>query len=169
MNWLVLRCNSKSTIALVESLEQAGFEGMVWSPTELVLARSGPDRSREKVKSALLPSFVFVDEFLETEMLREERDPLCNHPPFRIFRFNRVVAKVAAESLLPLRSLEKKPTEKANHPTLPAGTVVRTAESGFEGLNGVVVSCKGRWSFVEFEGFALPVKISTLLLVQERA
>lgn len=168
VNWIILRCSGKSTVALVRSLEAAGYLGQVWTPTIEAAVRTGSNRSKSKVDVAVLPSYAFCDADRVDDLIKESADPTSNHPKFSIFRHNGRIAVVPDRSLDGLR-VERNKKSDAKHIQLPFGERVRTMQSGFEGLTGCVVGGSGKWTFVEFEGFALPVKISTFLLIKEEA
>lgn len=168
MNWIILRCLGKSTVALVKSLEASGYLGQVWTPTQKTKGRAGSSRSREEIDVAVLPSYVFCDADRVNDLIDEAADPTSNHPGFSLFRHNGRIAVVSDRSLDGLR-IEQNKKADGKHVQLPVGDRVRTTQSGFEGLTGRVVGGAGKWTFVEFEGFALPIKISTFLLVKKEA
>ena len=166
MNWIILRCSGKATLQLVKSLEGAGYLGQIWTPTVEVAVRTGASRSKSKVDVAVLPSYAFCDADRVSDLIGEAADPTSNHPNFSLFRHNGRIAVVSDRSLDGLR-IEQNKKSDGKHVKMPLGDRVRTTQSGFEGLTGRVVGGAGKWTFVEFEGFALPVKISTFLLVKE--
>lgn len=168
MNWVILRCSGKSTVALVKSLEDSGYLGQVWTPTVETNVRTGPRRSKSKAEVAVLPTYVFCDADRLTDLIAEASSPTSNHPNFSVFRHNGRFVVVPDRSLDGMR-IEQNKKSDSKHIQLPVGERVRTMQSGFEGLTGRVVGGSGKWTFVEFEGFALPVKISTFLLVKEEA
>lgn len=165
MNWIILRCSAKNTIALVDSLSKEGYEGQVWTPTIEVEVRQGPSRDRVKKSEALLPSFSFAHSSRKRDLMDEQMNPASNHPSFYLFQYMGCVPSISDRQLDPLRVAEAKIENPKGAPPLPLGTSVRTSEGGFQGLIGKVVRSQGKWTWVEFPGFLVPVKINTFLLL----
>ena len=166
MNWIILRCAAASTVPLARSLERQGYEGQIWCPKMNCSDRSGRSRSRKQAEEPLLPTYVFAHADRLSDLMEEQRSPVSNHAPFSVMTLHRRIALVRDRQLDALRLEEAKAAPKQKAPSFPSGTLVRTTEGGFEGVDGFVVSSKGQWSFVEFEGMPVPVKIRTFLLLR---
>lgn len=179
-SWCILRMASCDTLPVTESLRDAGFD--VWTPTESHLPKVRrtlfPSRRRkvEESRTAILPTFAFAAANRIGDLQRIAVLPGREHRRFHLFQHLGGYPLIAERELSALRAEEdrrqqvflrqKRRGRKA--PALARGTVVEFTEGGFAGLSGKVVSQSGKFTLVDIPGFAMPIEISSILLVDEQ-
>ena len=173
--WCILRMGSTDTLAVVQSLSDAGYK--VWTPTERRTGRMPRTRAEYDKTFALMPSYAFADATRVTELLKLAMIPTREHPSFTIFQHEGGIPLIADSDLGGLRDEEarcdavydrhKKRTTKGPH--FDEGAIVGANSGGFEGLSGVVVGEAGQFTLVSFDGYHKPIKISSLLLHEDVA
>lgn len=158
---------------VAKSLKHAGLE--VWTPIEKRVGRKGASRARTEKESALMPSYAFgrvehVAELLRLAMGRE-------HPKFRVHHERGGIPLIADSELDALRSEESRITRLFDKwkrrgmrgPVLSAGTEINMPDGPFAGLSGIVEGASGEFTLVSFEGFHRPIKVASLLLLENMA
>src|SRR5690606_19693481 len=92
-------------------------------------------------------------------------------------RFNGGIPLVSDVALAGLRFQEER--DAALHdrnmrrgmkgPTIDPGTEVRMGDGAFAGLSGIVEGQQGEYTMVSIDGFHAPIKIASILLLDENA
>lgn len=166
-SWCILRCSPSSTLQLVASLRDDGFDA--WTPVTLETKRHRTRRTREEVPAPLCASFVFVRADRFHDLLALSHSPslqfrtwdsdmrrfvVKGHPFFRPFRGgeHRFIADAELE---PMRRIERFPKPKRIERSFSIGDRVRTDDGGFAGLTGTVVAVKGRHIAVSFPDWSI--------------
>lgn len=177
-DWCILRCAASRTLALAESLTEAGFE--VWTPVEVVRKRARRTAEREDVRVPIMPSFLFARAGSLDELAALSRSPTLNylqwdrerrrmvtkgHSAFSVFRQHGRYPLVRDHMLAPLRIVEKRSRPRAAIRSFKPGECVRMIEGGFAGLTGTVEATQGQYTLVSFPGFPIAVKFATWLLL----
>jgi hypothetical protein len=187
--WCILRTSSRTTVALLDDLEKAGFD--VWTPTQVIEKRFG--RARETVErcTAIMPSFLFASEDDAANLLRLSSDPMKRCVDFSVFHHRDQVPLIADRDLAALRGMEdlatagrdqakerrrrhaELSTEKQRLAVLrngakpiPAGQSVRMPEGAWGGMLGIAVKSERGVTTVNLGGL-MDVKIDTFLLVSD--
>lgn len=175
-DWCILRCSGGSTLGLAGSLTEAGFE--VWAPAGPTIERTGPQRTRKEIPTALMPGWVFARADRLHDLLalahapsllfqvwdREERRMVTKgHPQFSVFRggSHRFIADA---ELSALRRAERRPRAKPSERKFQIGDLVRTDDGGFGGLIGTVVGVTGKMVQVSFLSWAISPSVASYLL-----
>jgi hypothetical protein len=158
--WCILRCSGVNTVKLATSLTEAGFE--VWTPVEeettpitasYVFARL--HHLQELLALSHSPSLLY--QVWDAEL---KRMVTRGHPYFRLMRgLDPFIpwAVVSDAQVAPLRGLERSKKPRGLVKLIPIGTKVRLDDRGFTGIDGVVVSARGKFVTVQFEGLPFPV------------
>lgn len=184
-DWIILRTSAGSTLRLVETLTDAGFEA--WTPVEVREVLKGKNRAPTEQAMPILPEYVFARAEHLTELLAAahssglpyrvwDRDlrriVLRSYPKFSVFRLHDQVRPQPDRQLASLRQLEAelqvvtaKRRENARRkgpvPRFTAGEIVRTDGAGYEGLDLTVVeSNEGKLVTVAREDWMWTVEIS---------
>lgn len=187
--WCILRTASRSTVALLDDLEGAGFD--VWTPTEVIKARAG--RARESIERCIpmMPSFIFAAENDAANLLRLSADPTRRNVDFTVFHYRERVPLIADRDLGTLRDMEEvararreqqleqdrrqaaAASEKARRAALrngarpiPVGSEVQMPSGAFSGMAGIVIESSRGVTTVSLGGLH-PVKIDTFLLAAD--
>lgn len=176
--WCILRMAPARTLAVAQSLQEAGVA--VWTPTAIEVRRAGRARKREEREVAVLPGIVFADFGALHRLIGLSRSPgmiyrvwdaearkmvARSHPPFSVFRHLGQYPSVSDRALAPLRKFDRRArVPRAEAPSFDRGQQVRTDAAGFDGLTGVVEKTRGQLVFVVFPGLEIPVRIAPHLL-----
>lgn len=172
-SWCILRMGSASTLSVLESLRQAGFE--VWTPVERKIGRMPRTRAQFDKSFALMPSYVFANVRHVEELARLAMIPNREHPRFTLFKHQGGFPLIADAELEALRSIETKrqglferlKRKGTKGPAFAVGQSVRVPDGGFAGLSGMVEGSSGEYTLVSFAGFHKPIKIASLLLLPD--
>lgn len=164
-DWIILRTGGTQTMPLVRSLEAAGFG--VWSPTKAVMKRRPRSNERREIIAPVLPSYVFAKVEHLTALLIEADRNVSPHPRFSVFRYCGRVPTISERALDNLRKIERRNMPEKAARAFKHGELVRITEGGFAGLTGIVKTGRGRYTMVLFPGFAMPIKVKSMLLVDE--
>ncbi len=180
IGWCILRTSGSSTMPLARGLREAGYDA--WTPIEIQNRRRGHSRDRIDREAAIMPSYVFADAARLAELLALSKRPaqcyrrwdkakaefvIHGIPYFSVFRYDDRFPVIADGSLEPLRVIERRTAPKAIAPVFSQGDRVKLVEGGFAGMSGVVETSKGEYSLVCFPNFPIPIKIASLLLLQD--
>lgn len=158
--WCILRVGGRHTLRLAASLAEDGYE--VWTPVETRRVRVPRMNARRVVRLPLMPGFVFARADQLTELLN-----LAHIEPWwRVLFINSEPAEVADAELDALREAEHMAEPKRWVSAFAKDSEVRITRGSFEGLNGVVKSCKGKEAeiWVTLFGRHHRIKISTFNL-----
>ena len=170
-SWFILRTANADTVKALDAFKAAGFN--VWTPIELKVRRTPRKRTQYDSKTALLPSYLFAHvndlEPILSLALRTSRDI----PRFTVFHHKDGVPLIADSSLGPLRQEESRVARIFERvkllgrkaPKLSPGSTVRMPDGPLMGLDGIVEGQEGQYTLVSFNGFAKPLKISSILLI----
>lgn len=178
-SWCILQAHGADTLRVVEALIEEGLG--VWTPLKWRQARTKIIRSRYDEPRPILPGYVFgdvghIDQFVRLAGLRR-RD-------FPRFWFLEDETQAGATPLVADRDLnglreyeavlraqfEADKRKGVTPPTFEPATEVRMEEGAYAGLSGEVVEMRGRGcAMVAIPGFASPVKVSSLLLLESVA
>jgi transcription antitermination factor NusG len=173
--WFILRMASADTLGLFRSLRKAGYR--VWTPTDHKTGRKPRTREEYDKEFALMPSYIFAHTDSFDALARMAIVPFGDHPRFTLFRHDNGVPIINDADLAGLRREEERcasiyerwKQKRVKAPQFRAGTDVTLKDGGFEGLAGTVVESRGRFTLVDIPGFAQPIKISSLLLLDDVA
>lgn len=183
--WCILRTSARSTVALLDELEQAGFT--VWTPVEVVVRRMGKHRIPGERCSPMLPSFVFAAEADAANLLRLSVSPERTCPPFTVFLHRDKIPFIADDSLKALRDSEsgiaelrarrlesqRRAAEQAEQrkgraamrrhaEPMPLGAEVQVPGSAFVGAAGIVIESSSSSTVVRLG--LIELKVDTFLL-----
>ncbi len=161
--WCILRMAPSRTMKVAESLARAGFE--VWTPVENQVRRLPRSKVRQARQVMVMPTYLFARAHQIVDLLALSKAPGSPHPDFSVFRHHDRFPLIADESLNHLRMIEKRTAPKQRASIFTAGDEVKLTEGSFAGMNGVVETSKGQYSLVTFSGWAVPIKIASLLLL----
>jgi transcription antitermination factor NusG len=172
-SWFILRMASADTLKVADQLAKRGFD--VWTPIERKRGRKPRTRAQFDKSFALMPSYVFANMHHLAELQRMADLPSSDTPRFTLFRYAGGVPLIADDQLAALRGeetrlqrvYEKQVAKGAKGPKFNAGQIVRLQEGGFAGLSGEVVEQQGQFTLVSIDGFHAPIKIASLLLLDE--
>lgn len=171
-DWCILRTSPSQTLKLAASLQEAGYE--VWTPVEIVTRRLPRSRRRIEQMVPITPSFVFAAQESLGELIALARSAALSHlvwdkverrmvqrgfPQFTLFRSMGAYPRVSDASLDPLRALERRLKPIVKPTTFALGDDVIYPDAGFQGLAGVVVGVRGRYTLVQFPGLPISVQI----------
>jgi transcription antitermination factor NusG len=163
--WIVLRTGSAQTLPLVRSLRDYGVE--VWSPVKTISKRRPRSNERREVTVAILPSYVFARASHLADLMVAANRSVSPHPPFSVFKYCGKVPIISDRSLENLRRIEKRALPEKAARQFKQGERVRITEGGFAGMTGIVKTGRGRYTMVLFPGFSMPIKVKSMLLVDE--
>lgn len=170
--WCILRTSPSNTVQLATELCKAGFEA--WTPSETRAVRVGRSRLTRKVQYPIVPQFVFAEWSRLRDLIELARSPglVCQVwdkeerrmvarglPYFTPFRHAGRYPRLADTVLDPLRTVERSAVAPVSPATYKDGDSVQYPNSGFEGLDGLVVGTKGKWVLVQFPRFPVVVEI----------
>jgi transcription antitermination factor NusG len=124
-------------------------------------------RAKAEHTAPIMPTFVFahIKHLAELAALSHSwRNP---HPSFSVQRYNDRYPIIADAELRPLRMAERQSIPLEHVKTFEPGERIRLTEGSFAGLTGIVQTSDGRHTMICFPNFTIPIKISTLLLLEE--
>jgi hypothetical protein len=115
LRWCILRTSGARTLALADSLTQAGFEA--WSPRKTLMRvkpgvkpRDDGTRVMMEVGAAILPTFVFARARDLQTLARVACADITPHPPFSIFHHYGRYPEIADASVMGLQDAERDAT-----------------------------------------------------------
>lgn len=157
-SWLVLRCGSNKTLALIAALEAADIE--CWSPLLQRMRRHPRTHKQEKVSLPALPSFVFLPIALEQQAINLRQRSPC--PSFTVMR---VAGKIVVLSDLELERMRSTITKQAKVASpLPAvGARVMINAGSFSGVIGVVIRNTKHDSWLLLDGLNMHIRFPPFL------
>lgn len=172
-SWFILRMASADTLKVAEQLTKRGFD--VWTPVERKRGRKPRTRAHFDKSFALMPSYVFANMHHLAELQSMADLPTADTPRFTLFRYAGGVPLIDDTQLAALRYeedrlqriYEKQVAKGKRGPKFDAGHIVRLQEGPFMGLQGEVVEQHGQFTLVSIDGFHAPIKIASLLLLDE--
>lgn len=173
-SWFVMRTAHRHTIRLQRALGELGYRS--WAPVAKKLRRIPRSKKSREIEFAMMPTYVF-GQLCDLDSIRQlARNPASNVPYFSIFRFGGGIALVADAELNALREeelqrqgLKKYFQPRKAMPVVERGTAICLSEGPFAGLEGIVEGQNGSFAMVSFAGFNRPIKISSLLLDEDRS
>ncbi len=173
-SWFICRMANVDTVKTYRALQANGFE--VWTPIERKVRRTPRKRVSYDHEAPLTPSYVFarvehLDDILNLS-LRTNR----GIPRFSVFHRQLGGVPLIADSALDQLRMEedrlaaiftkaKRAGQKA--PTFEKGAVVKLEEGPLMGMSGIVEGQQGQYTLVSYAGFHEPIKISSILLLDE--
>ena len=163
--WCILRMAGPRTLTVTASLVDAGFD--VWTPTKAISKRRPRSNERREIIVPVLPSYAFARASSLEGLMMESLRQVSPHPPFSIFRYCNRIPLISDRALDNLRKIERRNLPEKAARMFKQGESVRITEGGFAGLTGIVKTGKGRFTMVLFPGFTMPIKVSSLLLMDE--
>lgn len=177
-SWCILTCASPDTLRVVEALTKEGLSA--WAPVKWASARKPVTRSRFDKPHPIMPGYVFgdvghVDQLYRLSGLRRRDMPRFQFLECEVAGCTPLIADRELDGLrneeARLRALFDAEKRKAiKPPTFEAGTEVRMEEGAYAGLSGVVEGkCGKDNTWVSIPGFAKPVKVASLLLLESVA
>jgi transcription antitermination factor NusG len=174
-SWFILRMASADTLKVADQLAKRGFD--VWTPVERKRGRKPRTRSHFDKQFALMPSYVFANVHHLAELQGMADLPTADTPRFTLFRYAGGVPLIDDSQLAALRAeedrlqrvYERQVAKGKRGPKFTGGEIVRMKEGGFAGLEGTVVEQQGQFTLVSIDGFHAPIKIASLLLLDEQA
>lgn len=161
--WCILRMAGPRTLAVAESLKQAGYDA--WTPVGFSSKRKSRNPAKERALVPVMPTYVFARASHLLDLMAEVRRPSSAHPAFSVFRWHDRVPLIADCSLDFLRRAERRQRPPKAEREFTKGEMVRIEDGGFAGMSGIVETGKGQYTMVCFPGFNVPIKVSTLLLL----
>jgi hypothetical protein len=165
MAWCILRTGGSRTLRLADALAESGYE--VWTPREIIRKRLPRRKAKAEHTAPIMPTFVFAQARHLPDLAALSQSWRNPHGDFSVQRYNDRYPLIADHELRPLRMAERKALPLEQVHTFDAGERVLLSEGGFSGMSGIVQTSDGRFTMVCFPGFAIPIKISTLLLLEE--
>lgn len=171
--WIILRTAGRSTLPLVNSLSEAGYEA--WTPSQVP---DGPaKRDTAEARCPMTPTYVFACERHLFDLIALSANPGRKHAGFSVFRNCHGVPLVEDHDLGDLRDEEAKVEQrwkdavrrsrsKNKGQAFEIGETVRVpadAYPSFAGMDGMVEESDARHTYIALGGF-LRLKISTFLL-----
>jgi transcription antitermination factor NusG len=162
---------SSETLTVLDYLDGKGFA--VWTPQDHKIGRRPRTRKEYDKRFALMPSYVFAKAERISDLLRLSMVPNTDAPRFTVFRHQGGFPLVSDISLGGLRYEEDRRKgifdrwrrSRMKPQQIATGTVVRMSDGPFAGLTGEVKEMQGGYALVDIPGFAQPLKIASLLLV----
>lgn len=168
-HWFILRMAGPRTLAVADSLKDAGFDA--WTPIGASSRRKSRKPGVEAKPVPVMPTYVFARDHHLHDMLALAVQPVSPHPAFSVFRWDGRVPLIADRSLDYLRRGEARYLRRVREgqpvKAFAQGDEVSLTEGGFAGLSGIVETSKGKFTLVCFPGFSMPIKVATMLLVGE--
>lgn len=166
--WCILRMAGPRTLAVAESLTEAGFE--VWTPVGGSSKRPRT-KARKEIQVPVMPTYVFARDRHLIDLMLESSNPSTRHPSFSIFRWDGRIPLIADASLEYLRRGEERYLRrmKEGKPmrSFSDGETVKITNGGFAGMSGVVEQSNGKYCVVCFPGFSTPIRVSKMILLSE--
>lgn len=170
-SWVILRMASGDTLKVPTALTDAGFEA--WAPADedgapmtVSYAFARMTHLHELLALAHSPSLTYLA--WDPELRRMVTRGI---PHFRLMRKPLGATgwvTVSDRQLAPLRGIEWGRKPRGAVKTVPVDTKVRLEDGGFAGLDGVVVSVRGKFATVMFDGLPFPVeKIPCWQLIEQ--
>jgi transcription antitermination factor NusG len=171
--WFILRMASSDTLKVAEQLTKRGFD--VWTPVERKRGRKPRTRQHFDKVFPLMPSYAFANLHHLADLQSMADLPSADTPRFTLFRIKQGVPLIADEQLDALRAeetrlqrvYERQVAKGKRGPKFDAGHIVRLQEGPFMGLEGEVVEQHGQFTLVSIGGFNAPIKIASILLIDE--
>jgi transcription antitermination factor NusG len=171
--WFILRTANVDTMKTFSALQREGFD--VWTPIERKVKRSARTRAPYDSTAALMPSYLFARVEHLDDILKLSRRTNRGIPKFTVFHHGQGIPLVSDSALDALRMEEdrlgrifdKAKLAGMKRPQFGKGKAVRTGEGPFMGMSGIVEGQQGQFTLVSFAGFHDPIKISSILLVEE--
>lgn len=173
-SWFILRCASADTAKVLDQLDKRGFT--VWSPVTRKQGKPKKDGSKTEKVYPLLPSYIVASLHDLPAIERLAVIPTSDMPRFTLFRTSDGrLPLIDEDQLAPLRSHEEKTQRQYDEamrrgqpmPKFEAGHTFALRGGGFEGMEATVVEQQGQFTLVEIAGFAQPIKIASLLLMED--
>lgn len=167
--WFILRMAGPRTLAVADSLKDAGFDA--WTPIGSSSKRKPRKPGVEAKPVPVMPTYVFARDHHLHDLLAVAALPsmLTPHPSFSVFRWDGRIPLIADRSLDYLRRGEARYLRRVREgqpvKQFAAGDRVQLTEGGFAGMSGMVETSKGKFTLVCFPGFSTPIKVATLLLL----
>jgi len=165
--WFILRMAGPRTLAVADSLKDAGYEA--WTPLGSSSKRKSRKPGVEAKAVPVMPTYVFARDHHLHDLLAEAARPVSAHPAFSVFRWDGRIPLIADRSLDYLRRGEARYLRKLREAQpvkrFAAGETVQLTEGGFAGMSGMVETSQGKFTLVCFPGFSTPIKVATLLLL----
>jgi hypothetical protein len=169
--WFILRTSIMGTIKLATVLYDKGFD--VWTPIDRRVRRLPRSRKTRDTESPIMPTYVFarVHHLADLQMLSQSR--AADVPRFALFRYWNGIPLIADRELEALKAEEARrktifdrlKSKGLKPPVLAAGADVCLKTGAFAGLPGRVERQEGAFTLIAFEGFTRPIKVSSLLLL----
>lgn len=163
--WCILRTGEASTLRLMETLNEAGFDA--WTPIGMTDKRVPRSKVTRRQPEPLAATFVFAPYERLPELLILASAGRKPHPRFSAFRYRPpgalldVYPRVRDADIDRVRQAEAEHGSKHGQSALGLGAAVRMGSGAFEGLIGTVESHRGQHTLVLFPGFNIPVQIPT--------
>lgn len=173
-SWFILRCASADTLKLAEQLRRRGLD--VWTPIQRKRGKRPRTRTAFDKELAILPSYAFANMHHLPEIARLAMMPSADTVRFTLFRTRAgelpLIGDIQLEALRSHEAKLKKQYEDAMRkdkpaPKFEAGFKAALRGGGFDGLEATVIEQAGQFALVEIEGFGQPIKISSLLLLDD--
>lgn len=164
-DWCILRTSGAGTLALAQSLGEAGFA--VWTPSEVRRRRVGRDRVMKESAHPIMPGIVFAAHYSIADLALLSRRPALTFsrwngetkrmeirgcPNFSVFRHAGRYPRIADRSLDPLRQAEQRAQPRDLAVVFNRGDAVRIPSAAFGGLSCVVSDVHGRHAVVTLSG-----------------
>jgi len=111
LRWCILRTSGARTLALAESLANAGIDAWTPAATASRLVRRGATMVKAERTAAILPTFVFVRSPHLPALADILADPWHRHPAFSLFRYQGRYPLVGEASIASLRAAEQEAIE----------------------------------------------------------
>jgi hypothetical protein len=169
--WFILRMAGPRTLAVADSLKDAGFDA--WTPIGSSSRRKSRKPGVEAKGVPVMPTYVFARDHHLHELLAEASRPVSAHPAFSVFRWDGRIPLIADRSLDYLRRGEARYLRRVREgqpvKRFAEGERVQLSDGGFAGMSGIVETSKGKFTLVCFPGFAMPIKVATMLLLGDDA
>lgn len=157
-SWVALRCGSKKTLKLVTALAVAGVQG--WTPLWERTRREPRGNKRMPWFIPALPSFVFLPNAMINAAWAIRMRGAC--PMFSQMVVAGKVVRFSACELDHMRKISSK--EIVAQSALPVqGAKVQINAGSFAGMRGTVLSNTKRESWLDLEGFDMPVRFPPFL------
>lgn len=163
--WCILRVGSQRTIALAESLAKSGFH--VWTPVATVKRRRPRSKLHREITVPIMPSYVFARADQLPALFSEASNPATDHPNFTIARWAGKIPTISDRQLDALRVEERRAIPPKKAKPYQQGDAVRVLDGAWAGLPGIVRTGRGRYTWVDIPGFAQPIRITSMLLMEE--
>ena len=173
-DWCILRTSGGKTLALANSLGEAGFE--VWTP-RYIQVRAKRDHSklladkRVEQEIAITPTFVFARADRIADLVSILAVPVNPHPAFSLFRHAGRIPLIADVEIAGLRLAEERSrikSRRAKRRALVMGQRVKFSTGAFAGMGGEVIKVNrnGKAAMVAFGG-GLEVEIEAWQLPED--